>query len=251
LDEQANDELVAHIAKHFPNVNAIHLSHGKITTEGLMALKACHNLYMLDVSDTEVDDGLGELLPHLTNLTTLMVMNTNVGDDFARAASRHDTLGYCPIEGTNITPEAVAAWQAERPTTSIQTDFDRYAMKGVIRWSDGEISRRYAGNYSVGKHGPKMTDGSGRFSRSSTMSSSNLRADQLRWTKLEFKNDADGEYQYRLKLGDLESEPADFTVKDGLPTPNVIEFRMSVPLPNAPDAPVPGDHRIEWNGADI
>ncbi len=228
LDEHATDELVAHIAQHFPKVMSLYLSRGKITTQGLMALKACPFLNNLDVSDTEVDDRLGELLPHLPHLNTLIVMNTNVGDGFARAAALHERLEYCPIEGTNITREAVAEWQAARPKTRIQTDFDRYGLKAVIRWSDGEITRRYPGKYSVGKHGPKKTDGSEQWSRSSTMSSTGLHADGLRWMKIEFKNDADGEYQYRLKLDNIEATPADFIVKDGVPTPNTIEFRMPV-----------------------
>ena len=228
LDEHATDELIAYIAQHFPNVNSLYLSRGKITSQGLLPLKNCPLLHFLDVSDTEVDDGLAELLPHLPTLYTLFVMNTNVGDGFARAAAQHEKLEYCPIEGTNITPDAVAEWKAVRPKTRIQTDFDRYALKAVIRWPDGEITRRYQGKFSVGKHGPKMTDGSGRYSRSSTMSSTGLRADHLRWTKIEFRNDVDGEYQYRLKLDDIEAEPAEFTVKDGVPTPNVIEFRMPI-----------------------
>lgn len=228
LDEHATDQLIAYIAKHFPNVNSLYFSRGNITSRGLLVLKDCPKLYFLDVSNTEVDDGLAELLPHLPRLTTIFVMNTNVGDEFTQAAAQHDNLEYCPIEGTNITPEAVTAWKAARPKTRIQTDFDRYALKAVIRWSDGEITRRYPGNYSVGKHGPKMTDGSGRYSRSSTMSSTGLRADGLRWTKIEFQNDADGEYQYRLKLDDIEAAPADFVVKDGVPSPDHLEFRMPV-----------------------
>jgi hypothetical protein len=226
LDEHATDELIAHIAKHFPNVHSLYFSRGNITSQGLMALKDCPQLWSLDVSDTEVDDGLGELLPHLPRLNWLNVNNTNVGDEFARMASRHERLDYCPIEGTNITKEAAAEWQASRPKTRIQTDFDRYGLKSVIRWDDGEVSRRYSGKYSLGKHGPKMTDG--RWAGSSTTSSTGLRADQLRWVKAYFTNDKDGEYQYRLKLDNIEAEPADFTVKDGVPTPNQIEFRMPV-----------------------
>lgn len=228
LDEHATDELVAYIAKHFPNVNSLYFSRGNITPHGLLVLKDCPKLHFLDLSDTEVDDGLAELLPHLPRLYTLFVMNTNIGDGFARAAAQHDKLEYCPIEGTNITPEAVADWKAARPKTRIQTDFDRYVLKAVIRWSDGEITRRYPGKYTLGKYGPKMTDGSGRWSRSSSMSTSGLRTDQLRWMKVEFQNDSDGEYQYRLKLDDIESEPAEFVVKDGVPTPDHLEFRMPV-----------------------
>lgn len=233
LDEQATEELVAYIAQHFPNVNSLYLPRSKITANGLMALKSCPQLFFLDVSDTDVDDGLANLLPHLPKLNTLFVMNTNVGDRFAAAAARHSALEYCPIEGTNITKEAVAEWKALRPSCRIQTDFDRYVLKAVIRWADGEVTRRYAGEYSVGKYGPKMTDGSGRFSRSSTTRSSGLRADQLRWTKQEFQNDADGEYQYRLKLDNIEAEPAEFVVKDDIPTPDTLEFRMPVTRANA------------------
>jgi hypothetical protein len=46
--------------------------------------------------------------------------------------------------------------------------------------------------------------------------------------KIEFQSDADGDYQYRLKLDNVEAEPADFTVKDGVPSPGYIEFRMPV-----------------------
>lgn len=228
LDEHATDELVAYIAKHFPNVTSLYFSRGTITSQGLMALKNCPELYSLDVSDTDVDDGLAELLPHLPKLTTLMVMNTNVGDKFTLAAAQHEKLEYCPIEGTNITPEAVTVWKATRPKTRIQTDFERVALRGIIRWADGTTSRRFAGKFSVGRHGPQMTDGSGRFSRSSTMSSTVLRGDQLRWSGVEFKNEVDGNYQYRLKLGDIEAEPADFVVKDGKPSPDHLEFRMPV-----------------------
>ncbi len=74
-----------------------------------------------------------------------------------------------------------------------------------------------------------MTDGSGNYSRSSTMSGSgDLRGDHLRWSGVEFKNEADGNYQYRLKLGDIEAEPADFVIKDGKPIPDRLEFRMPV-----------------------
>lgn len=228
LDEQTTDELVAYIAEHFPKVHSLYFSRGNITSKGLMALKNCPELYSLDVSDTAVDDGLGDLLPHLPKLTTLMVMNTNVGDAFTLSAAKHDKLEYCPIEGTNITPEAVAVWKAARPKTRIQTDFDRVILRSTIRWSDGEITRRFNGPFSIGRHGPQMTDGSGRFSRSSTMSSSGLQGDHLRWSAIEFRNEPDGLYQYRLKLGEIEAEPAEFTLTGGKPSPDRIEFRMPV-----------------------
>ncbi len=228
LDEQTTDELIAYIAEHFPKVHSLYFSRGNITSKGLMALKNCPELYSLDVSDTDVDDGLGELLPHLPKLTTLMAMNTNVGDAFTVAAAQHDKLEYCPIEGTNITRAAVDVWKTARPKTRIQTDFDRVAIRGIIRWADGETSRRFRGKYAVGRHGPQMTDGSGRFARSSTMSSSDLRGDQLRWSGVEFQNEADGNYQYRLKLGDIEAEPADFVITAGKPSVDRIEFKMPV-----------------------
>lgn len=174
LDEQATDELVAYIAEHFPNVHSLYLSRGRITSGGLLVLKNCPKLAFLDVSDTDVDDALGELLPHLPKLTTLFAMNTNVGDGFARAAAEHPLLEYCPIEGTNVTPAAVAEWKAARPKTRIQTDFDRVALRGVIVWSDGETSRRFDGPYELGRYGPQLADGSGTWSRSSTMRSAGL-----------------------------------------------------------------------------
>lgn len=228
LDEQTTDELIAHIAEHFPKVHSLYFSGGSITTKGLMALKNCPELYSLDVSDTDVDDGLAELLPHLPKLTTLMVMNTNVGDAFTIAAAQHDKLEYCPIEGTNITPAAVDVWKTARPKTRIQTDFGRVAIRGIIRWADGETSRKFNGKYSVGRHGPQMTDGSGRYARSSTMSSAKLRPDQLRWSGVEFQNEADGTYQYRLKLGEIEAKPAEFMITAGKPSVDRIEFQMPV-----------------------
>ncbi len=228
LDEQATDELVADIAEHFPNVHSLYFSRGQITARGLLALKNCPQLSFLDVSDTAVDDTLGDLLPHLPKLTTLFVMNTDLGDGFARAAAEHPLLEYCPIEGTGITPAAVAAWKAARPKTRIQTDFDRVALRGVIRWSDGESTRRFAGPCEIGRYGPRRTDGSEAWSRSMTMKCSDLRADQLRWSPQEFQNEQDGTYQIRLKLGDVDSEPAEFVVKDGIPSPDHLEFRMPV-----------------------
>lgn len=228
LDEQATDELVADIAEHFPNVHSLYFSRGQITARGLLVLKNCPKLTFLDVSDTDVDDALGELLPHLPKLTTLFAMSTNVGDGFARAAAEHPLLEYCPIEGTNVTPAAVAEWKAARPKTRIQTDFDRVVLRGVIRWSDGEITRRFAGPCEIGRHGPRRTDGSEAWSRSMTMKCSGLRADQLRWSPQEFQNEQDGTYQIRLKLGDVDAEPAEFVVTDGLPSPDYLQFRMPV-----------------------
>lgn len=228
LDEHTTDELIAHIAKHFPNVQSLYFSRGNISSKGLLALKDCPQIYSLDVSDTDIDDGLGELLPHLPNLTTLIAMNTNLGDGFTKAAAQHERLEYCPIEGTNITPEAVAAWQATRPKTRIQTDFDHYVLRGVIRWADGEITRRFTGPYELGRYGPQLTDGSENWSRSSTTKSTGLRGDQLRWSRQEFKNEPDGKYQIRLKIGDIDAEPADFVLKDGIPFPDRLELRMPI-----------------------
>lgn len=79
LDEHTTDELVAYIAKHFPKVQSLYFSRGNITSEGLLVLKACPEISSLDVSDTDIDDGLGDLLPHLPKLTTLIAMNTDLG----------------------------------------------------------------------------------------------------------------------------------------------------------------------------
>ncbi|WP_010587721.1 leucine-rich repeat domain-containing protein [Schlesneria paludicola] len=228
LDEHATDELVGHIAKHFPNVQLLFLSRGNITARGLLCLKSCPEIYSLDVSDTDVDDGLGELLPHLPKLTELFVMNTEVGDEFAEVAAQHRQLNYCPINGTNIMPEAVASWQKVRPRTRIQTDFDRVILRGAIRWSDGEISRRFRGPCEVGRFGPEQADGSGTWSRSMIMKLGGLRADHLRWPPQEFKNEPDGNYQIRLKLGEIDAEPADFVIKDGKLSLDRLEFRMPV-----------------------
>ncbi len=228
LDEQATDELVAYIAKNFPNVQALYFSRGNITSKGLLVLKNCPRIYSLDVSDTDVDDGLAELLPHLPKLTTLIAMNTNLGDDFTRAAAQHPMLEYCPIEGTDITREAAAAWKAARSGTRIQTNFDRVAMHGVIRWSDDTTSRHFRGRYELGRYGPQLSDGTGTWSRSMTEASTGLRGDRLQWSPQEFANEPDGNYQLRLKLGNVESKPVDFTVKDGQPSIDRVEFRMPV-----------------------
>jgi hypothetical protein len=230
LDDQGTDELVAHIAKHFPNVQVLELSRGKITTQGLLALKSCPEIYSLTVSDMEIDDGLAELLPHLPKLTTLIVMNTNLGDEFAKAATNHDRLEYCAIDGTDITPAAVEAWRVARPKTRIQVDFDRVVLRGVIRWSDGATSRRFDGPFEMGRFGPQFTDSAGSkyWSRGNTFISTGMRPDHLRWSSQEFKNEPDGSYQVRLKLGGIDAEPADFVVKDNIPAVDRIELRMPV-----------------------
>lgn len=228
LDEQSTDELVAYIASNFPNVQALYFSDGKITSQGLLALKNCPRVYFLDVSDTDVDDGLAELLPHLPALTTLFAMNTNLGDGFARAAAKHPMLEYCPIEGTDITPEAVATWKSARPGTRIQTNFDRVIMHGVIRWSDRSTSRHFGGQYELGRYGPQLSDGTGTWSRSSIEASRGLHGDRLQWSPQEFENERNGNYQFRLKLGKFESTPVDFTIKDGKPSTSRVEFQMPV-----------------------
>jgi hypothetical protein len=228
LDEQGTDELVAHIAQHFPNIQMLELSRGKITTDGLLVLKNCPEIFSLTVSDMDVDDGLGELLPHLPKLTTLIAMNTNLGDEFTKAAANHDRLEYSAIDGTNITPAAVEVWKKARPKTRIQTDFDRVALRSVIQWSDGETSRRFSGPFEMGRWGPQFPDDSGGWSRGTMFSSTGLRPDLLRWPSQEFKNEPDGKYQIRLKLGGIEAATADFVVKDGVPIPDRIELRMPV-----------------------
>lgn len=228
LNEQATDELVAYIGRNFPNVQSLYFSGGDITSQGLLALKNCPRIYSLDVSDTDVDDGLAELLPHLPRLTTLIAMNTNLGDGFTRAAAQHPMLEYCPIEGTDITREAVAAWKTARPGTRIQTDFDRIAIRGVIRWSDGTSSRHFKGRYEIGRYGPQSTDDSGSWSRSSTGQSTGLSGDHLQWSPQEFQNERDGNYQFRLKLGKIDSLPVEFTVMNGQPSVDRVEFRMPV-----------------------
>jgi len=228
LDGQATDELVAYIAQHFPNVQALYFSGGNITTNGLLALKNCSHISSLDVSDTDVGDGLAELLPHLPKLTTLIAMNTNLSDRFAKAAAQHDTLEYCPIEGTDITPEGAAAWSEARPATRIQTDFDRVALRAVIRWSDGQTSHSFRGPYELGRYGPRLPNDSQGWARSTTSSSTGMRGENLRWSRQEFKNEPNGNYQIRLKLSGIESTPADFVVKDGQPSPDRIELQMPV-----------------------
>lgn len=228
LDEQATDELIAYIAKNFPNVQSLYFSGGNITSKGLLALKDCPRIYSLNLSDTDVDDGLADLLPHLPKLTTLIAMNTNLGDGFTRAAARHLMLEYCPIEGTDISPQAVTAWRAAQPGIRIQTDFDHVAVRGVIRWSDGSTSRHFRGRYELGRYGPQLSDSTRAWSRSSTESSSGLRGDRLQWSPQEFEQERDGNYQLRLKLGNVDSTPVDFTVKDGKPSVDRVEFRMPV-----------------------
>lgn len=233
LDEQATDELVAHIARHFPNVQALYLARGNVTSKGLLALKNCPEIYSLDLSDTDIDDGIGELLPQLPKLISINAINTNLTDSFTKAAARHDRLEYSVIEGTDITPEGIATWQAARPKTRIQSDGSRVALRGRIRWSDGETTKRFSGLYEVGRYGPERADGTG-WSRSMTSKSTGLYGDLLRWSAQEFQDNQDGKYQQdgnyqiRLTLGGWEAEPADFVVKDGIPIPDRIELRMPV-----------------------
>jgi hypothetical protein len=228
LEQQATDELVAHIAQHFPGVQSLYFAGGNITSKGLLALKSCPEITSLDVADTDLDDGLGDLLPHLPKLNSLLARNTNLTDAFTQAAAKHDLLAYTVIEGTDITQDAIDAWQSARPKTRIQADFDRVALRGRIRWSDGETNRRFSGAYEVGRYGPRRTDGSGAWSASFSSKSTGLFGDLLRWSKSEFKDMQDGEYQIRLKLGGIEATPADFIVKDGVPIPDRIELRMPV-----------------------
>lgn len=228
LDEHTTDELVTYIAKHFPNVQELYFSHGNVTTKGLLALKNCPQIESLDISDTDVSDGIGELLPHLPKLMTLIAMNTELGDEFTIAAAKHESLEYCAMDGTNITAEAQSAWKALKPKTRIQTDFDRYVLRGLIRWENGETSRKFNGPYELGHYGPERTGDPNPWSCSSTSTSTGLRADRLRWSPQEFHNEQDGRYQFRLKLGEFEAEPAEFELKDGKPSVDRVEFRMSV-----------------------
>ncbi len=228
LDEHATDELVAYIAKHFPKVQSLYFARGNVTSKGLLALKSCPEITLLDVSDTDIDDGIDELLPHIPKLLAITANNTNLSDAFTQAAAKHDQLGYAAVEGTDITPEAIVAWQAARPKTRIQGDSSLVALRGRIRWSDGETTRRFNGPFEVGRHGPQRTDGSREWSRSMSIMSTRLYGTNLRWSAPEFKAEEDGSYQIRLKLGGIEAAPADFVLKDGVPIPDRIELRMPV-----------------------
>jgi hypothetical protein len=228
LDEQTTDELVAYIAKHFPSVQTLYFAGGNITSKGLLALKNCPQITSLDVAETDVDDGLAELLPHVPKLNSLMARNTNLTDAFAQAAAKQDGLAYCVIEGTEITSEAIATWQAARPKTRIQSDVDRILLRGRICWSDGTVSKRFNGPYEIGCYGPQRTDGTGGWSASVSSKSTGLVADLLRWSQPQLQTMQDGSYQIQLKLAGFEATPADFIINDGIPIPSRIELQMPV-----------------------
>ncbi len=61
-----------------------------------------------------------------------------------------------------------------------------------------------------------------------TTKSSHLRADQLRWAPQLFAREPYGSYQIRLKLGGIDAEPADFVLKDGMPSPDRLDLRMPI-----------------------
>ncbi len=235
LAVRSTDELVAYIAEHFPNVESLDFRGGAVTSQGLMALRNCPKIKSLDVAHTNVGDDLADLLPYLPNLSDLNVDGTNVTDAFAAAASRHDNLTFCDARLTDITPAAAEAWKAVRPPSfQVTTGLRDFAAAGVIRWADGEINRRFAGHWEVALYGPHVPEESEPWAEAHRKLADPrprlplLTSGLLTWLPQEFQSEPDGRYQFRLKLGDYDSEPVEFTITDGKPSVERVEFRMPV-----------------------
>lgn len=230
LRERATDRLVRHIAQHFPNLEELSVTGGDVTTEALLALRNCPRLEVLDASETDVDDGLKALLPHLPSLWSLNVSYTNVTDEFARVAAEVASLKSCDVVGTDLSSDAVAKWRVAQPGAKIVASVRPVAVRAVIRWSDGTISRSFNGAFELEIVRSENQEVSGRSrTRSVERSTGRLMGSRLEVTKEEVSDaDASGEFQMRLALADIVSAPARFSLKDRVVTSNRPELRMPV-----------------------
>ncbi|PYQ68703.1 MAG: hypothetical protein DMG04_31030, partial [Acidobacteria bacterium] len=92
------------------------LSGSSITASGLRSLTAFRNLQRLSLWNVKaIDDSVGSSLEALTNLTSLDLSNTPVGDETLRRVARLPHLRRLYVSETNVTAQSVDALKKQHP----------------------------------------------------------------------------------------------------------------------------------------
>ena len=87
-----------------------------ITASGLKSLTAFRNLQRLSLWNVKaIDDSVGSSLEALTNLTSLDLSNTPVGDETLRRVARLPHLRRLYVSEANVTAQSVDALKKQHP----------------------------------------------------------------------------------------------------------------------------------------
>jgi len=96
------------------------LSGSSITASGLRSLTAFRNLQRLSLWNVKaIDDSVGSSLEALTNLTSLDLSNTPVGDETLRRVARLPHLRRLYVSETNVTAQSVDALKKQHPAIMV------------------------------------------------------------------------------------------------------------------------------------
>lgn len=248
------DEEIKFIASHFPNLKRLWISHSPVSSAGLKPLLNCQRLQELGLGDTDINDDAIEILAGLKNLQVLSLVGTLVSDRTLEALQKSPALVNINVAYTDVSLEAIHSFrqQAGTRTISVTSILDKQpeSMIGVIRWSDGSRSGRFAGDFEICLEGPlKQRESPDLY----VFDHEELRRHNLWWDVQHFevgewhrewqyygfnargpgmtvKNTtiqlADGEYRVMLKLGQVQSESVNFQIQDGRPATHLLEFQM-------------------------
>jgi hypothetical protein len=207
-------------------LEVLNLSNTEVTSAGLAGIRDCVQLVDLDLRYTDIDDeGVAQLI-NLRKLRGLDLRSTLVTDACISSLEQLPDLQVVFVGETEISPPTSSVsrpgwmvsknWNGKFP----RPDEVSRDLIGVIRWADGARSGRFNGPFKLtlqgtAGHPPLHHTGIG------------LTRDMLSWTtgNTGFR---DGDCLYLLQLGEYESEPVRITVQRGVPSQNVIEFRMPV-----------------------
>ncbi len=106
---------------HFRNMDSLKqlvVSTTNVTDEGLASLRGLKNLRSLSIANTRVTDAGLAHLEGLVGLESLMLQSTMVTDEGLKSIRKLKGLKYLYL-GTRVSPEAIAALRAERPSLQI------------------------------------------------------------------------------------------------------------------------------------
>ena len=101
-------------------LRVLDLSGSAITARGLNTLAALPNLQRLSLWNVKgIDDAAAAHLEALHHLTSLDLSNTAVGDDTLARLGKLANLRRLYVSETNVTPDALAAFQAQHPASVV------------------------------------------------------------------------------------------------------------------------------------
>lgn len=125
-DDQINECLI-----NFPNLLSLSLRNSHATSEIGMGLETCRHLTELDLTNTQVDDGLFEYDLNWEKLDSLCLDETSMTDESLNKIKRMKNLRSLSLNHVNLTDESIPAIKELSKLESLSLGFNRMSVQGL------------------------------------------------------------------------------------------------------------------------